>query len=216
MFDSGIPASELIESIKYEIDAALPIETKNYVEWLNEIEQLAYTEIIKEERCHVFENLSEESDCPTYTFGLSDIDTDKSTQSPIKFSDICGIYHNDIQLLKIENEYERARFKNSYWYDTNRKKISIYIPDKTRRGHETYVYYYIRPIEKKVDISGNVSGGNVMLPTEFISMIKAKLRAEAYKTVNEGTHASNWLNEYNYAIENFKIWIDNKKKTFRK
>lgn len=216
MFDSGISANELIESVRLEIDAALPIEIKAYVEWLNEIEQLAYSEIIQEKRCSLFENLIAKDSCPTYTFKTSDIETYNDIQSPITFKDICGIYHNGIQLLRIDNEYERIPFKNSYWYDTNKDAVSIYIPDKKRRGTETYVYYYIRPVMKTVDSSGNMTGGNVMFPIEFISTVKAKLRAEAYKLVNEGTHASNWLNEYNYGIENFKIWVNNKKNSFGK
>lgn len=216
MFDSGIPASRLIEDLKNETDTALPIPNSEYVQWLNETEQLVYTEIIKEEHCHLFENLTESDGCPTFEFQLSDLTESTNVQAPVLYIDICGIYNNDIQLMRVSSEHERTFFKHSYWYDYSKDKVCLYIPDKKRRGPDTYVYYYIRPPLKTVDASDNVESGNVMLPIEFISLAKAKLRAEAYKVVNEGTYAANWLNEYNYALENLKLWIEGKRNYFRK
>lgn len=216
MFDSGIAAKNMIEDLKNEIDAALPIPNSDYVLWLNELEQLVYTEIIKEEHYHVFENLTASENLPTFTFELSDIATDSNIQNSVLFGDICGIYNNDIQLIRVNNEHERVKFKYSYWYDNNSDKVCIYIPNKNRRSTKTFVYYYIRPALKKVDGSDNISDGNVMLPIEFVSLAKAKLRAEAYKVVNEGGYAANWLSEYNYGLENFKLWIENKKNSFGK
>ena len=53
-----------------------------------------------------------------------------------------------------------------------------------------------------------------MIPLEFIDLVKAKLRGEAYKLVNEDGIASKWLNDYNILLETFKLWITSKSSNF--
>ena len=50
MFDSGISAADLIADIITEADVAYPITNRSYVGWLTALEQLIYSEIIKEQR----------------------------------------------------------------------------------------------------------------------------------------------------------------------
>ena len=61
---------------------------------------------------------------------------------------------------------------------------------------------------------GNVNDVNVMLPIEFIDLVKAKLRGEAYKLANEDSIAAKWLNDYNTLLETFKAWIADKSSNF--
>ena len=50
MFDSGIKPSDLIEELKGEIDIAIDIPNSTYVDILNSVEQLLYSEVIKEQK----------------------------------------------------------------------------------------------------------------------------------------------------------------------
>jgi len=50
MFDSGISARDLIENIKGEVDVALPIPNASYVMWLNSLEYMLYSSVIKEQK----------------------------------------------------------------------------------------------------------------------------------------------------------------------
>ena len=51
MFDSGISVKDLIEELKTtEVDIALEIPNATYVSWLNSLQQLIYSEIIKEQK----------------------------------------------------------------------------------------------------------------------------------------------------------------------
>ena len=47
MYDSGTSCASLIESIKSETDISIDIPTEAWKRWINETEQLAYTEIIR-------------------------------------------------------------------------------------------------------------------------------------------------------------------------
>ena len=50
MFDSGVLVKDLVEELKNtEIDIALDIPNATYVSWLNSVQQLLYTEVIKEQ-----------------------------------------------------------------------------------------------------------------------------------------------------------------------
>jgi len=67
---------------------------------------------------------------------------------------------------------------------------------------EMVIVYLVRPIVKTTAVSGNV-----MVPYEFIDLITAKLRGEAYKLCNEDAVAAKWLNDYNALLESFKQWL---------
>ena len=53
-----------------------------------------------------------------------------------------------------------------------------------------------------------------MLPYEFLDMVKAKLRGEAYKIANENSIAANWLNDYNAILMDFRAWVETKRASF--
>ena len=54
MFDSGIKVNTLVDGLKDEVDIALEIPNATYVQWLNSLQQLLYTEVIKEQKKKVF------------------------------------------------------------------------------------------------------------------------------------------------------------------
>ena len=49
MFDSGISAKALIAELQSEVDVALPIANSTYATWLNSLQWLLYSAIIKEQ-----------------------------------------------------------------------------------------------------------------------------------------------------------------------
>ena len=194
MFDSGISAKELIESVKSEVDVALPIPNASYVMWLNSLEQMLYSSIIQEQNRITVNN-------PTGgTIVLSDLAIEDD-EAAVRFDDIYTVYADSVQLVKT-NVTSGHIFPNCYYkvnnnmaFNTDNKPLSLDI------------VYFIKPALKTVNDSDEVQGGNVMLPIEFIEIAKSKLRAEAYMIENEYTPAVNWINNYNILIENFKQWL---------
>ena len=92
MFNSGKSVSELITELKSEVDIAPEIPKSTYLTWLNSIEQLCYSEIIKEQREIIVEN-------PTTSVSLADL-TISNDESPIRFEDIYAVYADGVQLMK--------------------------------------------------------------------------------------------------------------------
>lgn len=218
MFDSKIPTKDIIEELKSEVDIAIEIPDKTYVDWLNSLEQLIYSEIIKEQRewkgMLIHENLP-----PTFggqgdnvinasgTFS-GNVDSDMTTigdglDSP-RFEDIHAVYADGVQLIKTTFT-SGGIFKNCF-YKTGINGIVI---QTEKKDPNIDIICIARPALKSVG-----DDSTIMLPPEFIDMAKAKLRGEAYKLANEDNLAAKWLNDYNAWLENFKAWIGSKQPQF--
>lgn len=209
MFDSGISVKDLIDELKNtEVDIALEIPNKTYVEWLNSLQQLLYTEIIKEQRKTVLK--------PPFTSPLSilSIEIGNNENRPY-FEDIYAIYADDTELIK-SSVTSGVIFPNTFYKDNN----NIGYNTKTVPTEITIVYI-VKPALVTMTTHGNIKDVyddgnpiNVMIPVEFIDLVKAKLRGEAYKLANEDVIAGKWLNDYNTLLETFKAWITEKSSNF--
>ena len=198
MFDSGIKASVLIEQIKDEADIAIPIADENYVSWLNALEQLLYTEIIQEQgKIELAGALS----------SIIDIDTldVPSGENAMRFEDIHTIYADQTQLIE-STVASGVIFPDTYYKIGNNIGLNLKKdPEKLK------IIYFVKPELKTTD---NISAKNVMVPIEFIDLVKAKLRGEAYKAANEDSIAAKWINDYNILLETFKAWLSGKQAAF--
>jgi hypothetical protein len=194
MFDSGKSVKELITELRDEVDIALEIPTTTYLVWLNSAEQLCYSEIIKEQREVKISN-------PTTPITMDSL-TVSENEAPIRFEDIYAVYADDVQLAKTTLTSGRIFPDTFYKHNDN---LGFNSPFKTR---ELRIVYFARPKVKTAE------EGNIMLPIEFIDLIKAKMRGEAYKLVNEDALAGKWLNDYNVLLETFKAWCNNKASQF--
>lgn len=196
MFDSDIKVADLIEEIKNEADIAIPIPDASYVGWLNALEQLIYSEIIKEQAKVL-------AVPEAHTVELSTIDVPEG-QDGIRFEDIYAVYSGGVQ-LKASTLASGVIFPKTYYKSENNLGLSEDV------SGEIKVIYTVRPSIKTVD---SIEDDVVMLPPEFIELAKAKLRGEAYKLANEDVLAAKWLNDYNVLLETFKVWIQSKSPSF--
>jgi hypothetical protein len=105
-------------------------------------------------------------------------------------------------------------FPNTYYKDNNNIGYNTKPTPK-----ELTIVYIVRPaLYSVVENAGEtlIAAGttNVMVPAEFIDLVKAKLRGEAYKLANEGELSAMLLNDYNILLETFKAWITEKSSNF--
>lgn len=206
MFDSGVSVRSLIDDLKSEVDIALEIPDHVYVGWLNSLEQLLYSEVIRGQRVIAL---------PSGAFNLGqhgvsfDVLASQQEQDEerIRFEDVHSVFLDEIQLIKTTLLSGKV-FPNCYFKDGN----NLGYASKDATPFDTlYVFYHVRP---KVKPQLDFDNEKVMLPVEFIDLAKAKLRGEAYKLANEDALAAKWLNDYNVLLETFKAWIGDKSSQF--
>lgn len=202
MFDSGISVKNIIDELIAEVDIALNIPNATYVQWLNSLQQLLYTEIIKEQKKITV------SEWENNLVDLSSINGEIKEKRPI-FEDIYTVYTNDgTQLIKT-TVHSGIIFKNTFF------RVTDMLGFNTQETPEYLtIVYFVRPALVKVDDNDEINDVNVMVPVEFIDLVKAKLRGEAYKLANEDDLAAKWLDDYNILLETFKAWIAGKSPTF--
>lgn len=202
MFNSGISVKALVEELNAEVDIALDIPNNSYVQWLNSLQQLLYTEVIKEQKKITLKTSNEN------TISISSIAVDIGEDNP-RFEDIYAIYADDTQLIK-SSLTSGVIFPDTFYKDNN--NIGYHtktVPD------ELTIVYIVRPALITTTSHKNINETDVvMLPVEFIDLVKAKLRGEAYKLADEDELSAKWLNDYNILLEAFKVWISDKSHNF--
>lgn len=203
MFNSGISAKTLVEELKStEVDIALEIPDSTYIQWLNSLQQLLYTEVIKEQKKVEF--------TPPFENNLIDISsvTGAADENKPRFEDVYAVYADDVQLIK-STVTSGVIFRNTFFRITDKLAFN------TEKTPDTVtIVYIVKPALITTTSDGNINDANVMVPIEFIDLVKAKLRGEAYKLANEDDIAAKWLNDYNILLETFKAWITEKSPNF--
>lgn len=194
MFDSGIKAQTLFKEIENEADIAIDVGNTYFVSWLNTLEQMLYSEIIKEQAEHTFTSA-----------GNAKLQSITVTGDNVRYEDVHAVYADGLQ-LKETTLASGAVFPNTYFKKANDIAFSDDVTGKTIK-----IIYIVRP---KIKTTSNMSTENVKLPTEFVELAKAKLRGEAYKLANEDGLSAKWLGDYNVLLETFKVWIQNKSPSF--
>lgn len=205
MFNSGITVSSLIDGLRDEVDIALPIPDSSYVDWLNALEQILYSEFIKEQyKIGVATgsgNVSvvDDIDC------VSLVGITPSWNAPLRFEDVYAVYADGVQLIK-STVASGVIFPNTYF---KKQILANSVPtDVLAVNAEDWdkleIVCFIRPKLKTV---ANKAAETVSLPIEFMELVKSKLRGEAYKLANEDTLAAKWLGSYNALLEDFTAWL---------
>jgi hypothetical protein len=193
VFNNSLSAASLVGALIEELDAEPDIDPARYSEWLNETEQTLYSEIIKElARVDVPDAVS-----PVEISAL----VPTTGADAVRFEDIYTVYAGKVQLMKGSLLDE---FPDTYWKTA--EKLGFF-SGSTKTNLK--IYCYVRPRPKELN-----STAPVMLPVEWLPLIRAKLRGEAYKLVNEDSMSAKWLNDYNALLEGFKEWCDLRRPQF--
>ena len=210
MFDSGITAHNLIKGLKDEVDIAIPITEQSYIDWLNSLEQLLYSEVIKEQNKVTIRGVHGSIPVSIPMDNIS-AEVTNDNEGDIRFEDIHAVYADDKQLIK-STVASGVLFPYSYYKEGDALKINFGHGDGTvAQDKSVRIVYFVKPALKT---ESTAAFTNVMVPVEFIDLVKAKLRGEAYKVANEDSLAAKWLNDYNILLETFKAWLSDKQPTF--
>ena len=193
MYNSGITASELINSVRGEADISPELPDSFLYRIINTSEQFIYTEILKE---YVSE-----------TIAYADITNDKLDLSVINVPTGAAnvVYDDVVRVFADSEEIERAGAGGVFQFPEKQLYYTKYDGNISfslnSYPNEITVIYRLRPILKS-----EANDGIIAIPPEFTELIAARLRGESYKVANEDGLAAKWLSDYNTQLESFKIW----------
>lgn len=198
MYDSGVKCSDFINSIIGEADISIEIQSDSWYRWLNTVEQFIYTEILDE---YASAEINYTSDSVT----LSTLAVPSGCAS-VTYDDVIAVYADGVQVEKsgIKGVMNFSD-KNLYYTDYNGNLVL----SLTEVPNKITVIYRLRPIMKT-----ETNNYNIAVPTEFLDMVSARLRGEAYKIANEDGLAGKWLADYNTQLESFKVWAEKRNKRY--
>lgn len=198
MYDSGVKCSDFINSIVGEADISIEIQSDSWYRWLNTVEQFIYTEILDEYASAEIGYASESVTLSTLTV--------PSGCASVTYDDVIAVYADGVQVEKsgIKGVMNFSD-KNLYYTDYNGNLVL----SLTEVPNKITVIYRLRPILKT-----EASNYNVAVPAEFLDMVSARLRGEAYKIANEDGLAGKWLADYNTQLESFKVWAEKRNKRY--
>ncbi len=193
MYNSGMTAAGLISAVKSETDVSVGILDSVWFRAINTVEQFLYTEILREYASVVLDGNSLTDDRVV----LSELPAANGAAN-IEYDDIVKVFADDIELDRsgIIGAVEFPE-KDLYYtdYDGN---LLMNLADY---ANEITVIYRLRP-KLKTEGSTDI----VAVPPEFLDLVAAKMRGEAYKIANEDGLAAKWLADYNAQLESFKVW----------
>lgn len=197
MYNSGISVKQFVEQLEDEISVSANITKESYIQWINTVEQTVYSEIIRELR-----RISLTSDLSSpVSLNTAYHETDEES---LIFDDIHKVYADDVELAPTTLVSGYRFNENAYWRENN--NIGYRLDDGTTAG-VLDIYYHVRPKLKSISSVDDDNNDTIRLPPEWIELVAARCRGEAYKLGDADELAAKWLNDYNVALGNFKIWI---------
>lgn len=197
MYNSGIPFSRVFELLSDDIDISRDINSSHIVRWICSIEQLLYSDIIKDYRtCEI--TMSGNS------FSEGSLSAGDDEKKPT-FDDIVKVYVGATELVRtsVIGAYQFQNDLPIYWYDG--KDIQIRTTDSVKKV--TVIY------KTKPDTDPNYER-SIKIPYEWFDIVLAKVRGEAYKLAGDDTQAAKWLGDFNSQLESFKVWCAERQKWY--
>lgn len=203
MYDSGITAKKFIDSVKDESDITIAIPDASWCRWLASVEQILYTEVFKEYdviKIDVTDSSEEVTVTLKDTVVASDCDT-------LTFDDVIAVF---MDYLELERSGETAALqypeKPLYYTDYSGK---MYARSPIYAEQMVIVYRKRPPVKTETNTTAHV-----MVPVEWLDLVGAKLRGEAYKIANEDGLSAKWLNDYNTQLESLKVWANKRNERY--
>ena len=189
MLHASITVGKLLEQVEKDMGLYEEIDRAVYLDALNECLCRLYGEVI-DERVSAF-CVSNEG-----KIAYGDIPI-AAGQDGVRAGDIRSVRYAEKPLQYLPpDKFDTVKSADGDFYTLRREGIYL---TPTRSTTKLYVTYTVRPQRFG---TGDVNGA-VPFPNEYLFVLRAKLRGEAYKLVNEDALAAKWLAEYNEGVAAF-------------
>lgn len=189
MFQAAITVGTLIDSVAEGMGLYTEIDRSVYRDVLNECLCTLYSDVIDERAmCLV------KSDNGLITYRAITV---PQGQSAVRAADVRAVLYRDRPLQYLPpDKFHLVVTADGDFYTL--KADGIYLTP-TRSTTDLQILYTVRPQR----YGAGDEGAAVPFPNEYLSLLRAKLRGEAYKLANEDGFAAKWLGEYNNALAAF-------------
>ena len=198
MFSSKLSLNTLVNQIQNELAISPKVPLETVISIINNVEQLIYSEIIKEER---------KSELMPDNHGLcrlTDIEVGSGEDTP-RVSDITQIFSSDRREFIKQTESQSFIMNKRPSYVAHAPH-ELYIYDTDNTNGPITVFYIARPAPKVLE-GASIFPDVIYLPDEFTSLIASRIRGELLKIVGDDTQATKWLNDYNTYLDDFSNFI---------
>lgn len=204
MFYSSVSANILARDIESELNIAPHFPASTFAGIINSVEQLLYSEIIRETK-----GVDCEKMCSRGVIDLSKIPVGEDEDN-VKCTDVTriklsteGIYTDLIRL-----DADEAEINGYKYYYTLHSPDKISVP---KDYIDFTVFYVVRPKPKTV-YGDSLISDRIYLPDEFIPLLSARIRGELCKLIGDDNQAAKWLNDYNTYLDDFTLFINGRKR----
>lgn len=141
-------------------------------------------------------------------------DTTAGSAQAISFNNGEEIHFEDVVSVKVNGEnlmhtYPKnaSAYDNAYYEGADGSIMAVL--NKAYNG-AVEVHYVYRPNE----VNSVTDESYVQFPTEYIPMLLAAIRTEAYKYIHEDAMSAKWASDYNAYREGFDKWIESTRPAF--
>ncbi len=189
MFFAAITIGTLIDSVIDGMGLYTELDRSVYLDILNETLANLYRDVIDERAYARVKSIEGKIAYKAITVPIG--------QAAPGAIDIRGVLYQDIPLQYLPpDKFALVVTADGNFYTLKEDGIHL-IP--TRSTIELQVLYTVRPQR----FGAGDENAAVPFPNEYLSLLRAKLRGEAYKLANEDGFAAKWLGEYNHSLTAF-------------
>ena len=158
MYKSGMTAGALFKILREDVDISLSVDDSLLLLWLDALQQMLYSEIIREQR---LTRIVGEGDAVLYTSLSCGVD-----ESIPEARDIVGVFADNVEAQRVSGGIGRILHgERPSWYDGD-SAICMMLPVPAR---EVQIAHVVRPLAATVD-------SEVCVPPEFLPMVLSRLR----------------------------------------
>ena len=195
MLHSTTTAAQIIETARGNTDISFEVTDAEMLLWLNALEQLLYSDVIRFQRRVTAENPAKDALIRYDSFVYAE------DESQMEARDVLSVAADGIELDRVSAGWGQMWLagQRPVWYpDTDGIRLSL---DKSPELLE--IAYTVRP---KLFTEDAMDTDTIHIAPEFLPMVIANLRGNLYHVANENALAAQWFGDYNTQLETFKAW----------
>ena len=200
MYNSNITVRQLYSMLLEDVDIAVSVNTDLFCLWLDSLQQMLYSEIIRHQR---YTSIEGDGDAILFS-SLAHADDEAVPEA----RDIVAVFADNAEAQRVSGGIGRILHgERPAWYDGG-SGICLLLPYSVDRMQVAHI---VRPAAVTSD---KMDTDCVRVPSEFVPMVLARMRGEMYKVANEDMLSAKWLSDYNTELETFKVWAVNHNKMY--